>query len=175
MRTGITVVTPTLPSRSELLDECAASVRAQLLAPFDHLAVIDHDGDGPALTRNRGIDAVKTEWVAFLDDDDLIDKGHLLLLMDEAERSEADLVWSWCRRLDSDVEIPRAAFFDRVALRQDNYIPITVLARADTVRGAGCFDPNDEHEDHGLWLRMLDREATFAVVPAVTWTYRGHK
>jgi len=171
----ITVLTPTLPDRKDLLEQARESVAVQLHAAADHVVITDDVQAGPAKTRNAGLEHVSTPWTAFLDDDDLMDRGHLKLLIAEAERSEATVVWSWCRRIDGGPEIPRAAFFDPIELRQDNFIPITVLAQTDAVRAVGGFDPTAEHEDHDLWLRMLDNGARFSVVRAVTWSYRGRE
>ncbi len=66
----IAVLTATLPSRSQLLNECHASVLAQTV-PVQHLVWIDHDREGPAAIRNRLAKETGADWLLALDDDDL--------------------------------------------------------------------------------------------------------
>jgi len=72
----VTVITPTVPGREKLLEECIESVRKQTLQPVAHLVLMDKDKEGPAVIRNRLLKQVETEWVAFLDDDDLLMPNH---------------------------------------------------------------------------------------------------
>jgi hypothetical protein len=65
---GVSIVIPTIgrPSLRVLLDR----LRPQLLdAPVELLVVPDDGRRGPAATRNRGWQAARYDWVAFLDDD----------------------------------------------------------------------------------------------------------
>lgn len=170
----ITVVTPSLPERSVLLAECLASVSAQTQPPTAHLVAVDHAYEGPALTRNALLRAVETEWVAFVDDDDLLDPHHLETLAGHAD--DADVVIPYCR-FDGPPIPPKFVNqpFDRGRLARHGIFPITVLARTTAVMNAGGFRRRDRYEDWSMWNRMADAGATFAVVPEVTWTYRtGH-
>lgn len=169
---NVTVVTPSLPSRSQLLAEAVASVNAQTV-PCAHLVGIDHRGEGPAVVRNRLLRAVDTTWVAFLDDDDLLDPTHVEQLLDHSA--------------DADIVIPRCRFeggsipdkfcnrpFDREALREHGIFPITVLAHNETMRRVHGF-PDARYEDWALWNTLADNGARFRTIDAVTWTYRfGH-
>ncbi len=170
----VTVITPTVPERAELLAEAARSVTAQALAPRDHLIGVDLHRRGPAEIRNRLTRAADTDWVAFLDDDDLLDPNHLEVLA--AHTDDADVVYPWCR-LDPPDAIGDQFYnnhFDRDALRDRGIFPVTVLARRDALLAAGGFRPTDRYEDWGLWNRMADRDARFRCVPEPTWTYRFH-
>jgi glycosyltransferase involved in cell wall biosynthesis len=116
------------------------------------------------------------EWVAFLDDDDLLDPTHIERLLDAALEAEADLAFSWHRREGSTPAVERVPEWSDYAygvmLGGRNLIPVTVLARREAVLAAGGFWPEDRYEDHALWLRMLARGSQFTVVPEETWTYR---
>jgi hypothetical protein len=172
---GITVLTPSIRSREHLLVEAQASVRGQTVVPPPrHLVTIDRLQRGPAAMRNSMLRRTTTEWVAFLDDDDLMDPEHLELLLAKAEATGADVVSSWWRWMppDGPFAAPRPDAFDAARLERENYIPITVLARTRAVLESGAFDRHDRYEDWALWLRMLDRGCKFAIVPRVTWSYR---
>lgn len=168
----ITVITPTLPERHELLLEAADTVAAQTLPAAQHLVGIDPMHAGPAAVRNALIDACATEWVAFLDDDDLLDPHHLQLLAEVARRDGVDVAGSYCRF--SDETIPDKFCnrpYHRGTLRLHGIFPITVLARRSAVLAAGGFG-DERYEDWELWNRMADNGCTFTIEPVVTWTYR---
>jgi len=154
-----------------MFDEARQSVAVQTLPAAHHLVLIDH-GMGPARARNQILNVCRTEWVAFLDDDDLLDPDHLEVL----SGGTADVRIPYCR-LEGDT-IPKKFYnqpYDRAKLRDHGIFPITVLARYQAVMDAGGFRPEDRWEDWSLWNRMADNGATFEVTPQVTWTYRlGH-
>ena len=56
----------------DIVHQAIASIQAQTV-PCDHMVMYDEDGHGAGYTRNRGLDQVKTPYVAFLDADDVID------------------------------------------------------------------------------------------------------
>jgi hypothetical protein len=194
---NIAVLTPALPSRGDMLVEAIASVRAQTLAPTAHLVGIDHARIGIGRMLNQLADAAEAEWLARLDDDDLLDPNHLEALASVA--GEADIVYSWCRiapRNSGPVEpaypsvigssgwVPNQTF-DADRLRASNYIPATTLLRKSLWHelggwhlagyGVGDSPPSpDGTEDWDFWLRSLDAGARFVCLPEVTWTYRYH-
>lgn len=163
----VAVITPSIPARRRLLAQAEESVRRQTVRVDAHL--IDRRRRVPVATkRNNLLTATKAEWVAFLDDDDLLDPDHLETLLDR----DADVVVPYCR-FDGP-PLPPGHYnrpFDAQTLREHAIFPITVIARREVVLDAGGF-PNRHCEDYWLWRAMLDAGATFEVVPKVTWTYR---
>ena len=169
---GVTVITPTLASRADLLAEATASVAAQTYTgPVVHAVGRDRFRRGPARMRNTLLTRATTRWVAFLDDDDVLLPRHLELLVGEGERTGADVVGSQYR-VEGDDAVHGHVVFDADEMRRGNYLPPTVVARVDAVLRAGAFDPKDHYEDWGLWVRMLAIGATFTIVPEVTWVKR---
>lgn len=103
MRPGITVVIPTIPPREALLRRAVDSVNGAAarmaqaygtMVPVELCVVVDGDRRGAAKTRHRGLLEVETEWVAFLDDDDVMHPDHLIQLFGAALLFNADYVWS---------------------------------------------------------------------------------
>jgi hypothetical protein len=103
MRPGITVVIPSIPPRAELLrraTDSAHGAAAELArfygttVPVDVITVLDERREGAAKTRHRGLLEVHTEWVAFLDDDDVMHPDHLHQLYSAALEFDADYLWS---------------------------------------------------------------------------------
>jgi len=94
LKPGITVVIPTIPPRTALLNRALRSVFAQTMPATAVSVAVDLNREGAASTRQRALDAVWTRWVAFLDDDDELLPNHLETLFGAAEVNEASYVWS---------------------------------------------------------------------------------
>ncbi|MEK6288855.1 MAG: glycosyltransferase [Acidobacteriota bacterium] len=169
----IAVLTPTIPEREVFLRECIEAVRRQTLKPYVHVITIDFGRVGPTRIRNGMAASTDADWLAFVDDDDLIDPEHLEVL---ARHSVGfDIIYSDCRVVGA--EVPwKVRQFDLQAVRQANYVPITVLMRRELFLELGGFhlDRGPIGEDWDLWIRAGEAGARFRFVPQVTWTYRLH-
>lgn len=91
----ITVVIPTIPPRGQLLQRAIGSVTRQELPAAAISIAVDINREGAPPTRQRALEAVRTPWVAFLDDDDFFKTNHLRLLLEHALETDADFVYSW--------------------------------------------------------------------------------
>lgn len=187
--TTISLAIPTIPPRADLLAQALVSVANQTRMPDAIHVAVDHHHEGAAATRNRALAAVTTDWVAFLDDDDLLEPHHLDRLMATADVTGADLVYPWFT-VDggSDPLGMEGQPFDPDALRRANYIPVTYLVRTKVIRDVGGFPGPGWHEDLGLslqpdvatcedWaalLRMVDAGAHIVHLPERTWRWRHH-
>jgi hypothetical protein len=163
---SLTVITPSLPERADLLAECAASVKALGLP---HLVQVDWEREGPAALRNRMAGRARTPWLLFLDDDDLLLPNYVDVV--SPFLADADVVYTaW--ELSGDVAPePMGGGFDADALRRFNYIPVTACVRSAAFAAVGGF-PDVALEDHGLWLALLDAGFRFTCVPVKAWHYR---
>jgi glycosyltransferase involved in cell wall biosynthesis len=171
---NVTVAIPVHPPR--LADGSMAravdSVRRQLLAPTATVTALDGHGEGAAVTRNRALAMVDTDWVAFLDSDDELKPHHLRSCARHAALTGADLIYPGFEGDDPTGMFGRS--FDPILLHRHNYIPVTVLVRTNLVRKVGGFTPHpdgdgDPCEDWGCWLKLLDAGATFSHLPQRTW------
>lgn len=145
---------------------------AQTAQPVAHLIGIDFARRGPEAVRNDLVAGATTEWVAFLDDDDVLLPHHLATLL--AASHGADVVYSFCEVEGRGGWTPNLAF-DAAALRSYNFIPVTALVRrAPFVLAGGFAGGTHPTEDWDLWRRLLDGGASFVCVPEVTWRYRFH-
>lgn len=165
---SIAVITAAVPERIDLLGEALESVRTQTLQPAEHVIVVDYDKRDTADALNRALEAVTSEWVAVLDDDDVLYPHHLETLAGAARF--ADVVYS---NFDCDWGLSCFRAFDPKALREENFIPTTALIRTSKLRDVGGW-PAQRLQDWGLWLRILDAQGRFVAVPRVTWRYRRH-
>jgi glycosyltransferase involved in cell wall biosynthesis len=173
----ITVLIPTIPGRRDQLDRAVLSAQRQTYPPARILLQLDQDREGAAATRNKALQQVDTEWVAFLDDDDELYPEHLKLCGRAAKLNHADVIYPG---YDADQD-PVGCFglpFDGELLQHRNFIPVTTLCRTEAVLEAGGFqahpDENgDPCEDWGLWLAMAERGARFVHLPVRTWRWNN--
>lgn len=119
-RPTVSVIIPAHPARiGALLNEALKSVWDQTVPPDAVIVAVDRDGEGAAATRQRALMSARTEWVAFLDSDDMFMPKHLAWLLRHAEDSGADFVYSWFKVL-----LQRADGSGRV-LEEDPVFPMT--------------------------------------------------
>ena len=184
MRDDITVVIPHIPVRPESLLRSMYSVHLQT-HPADAISVVtDTQRRGAGRTRNLALAMARTQWVAFLDDDDLFHQHHLETLLGHALETGADVVYSSCRITHPRLgEIPPGhpgweewgrpgKPFDPELLRQRSYLPVTSLARR-TLAQQSSFEPppGSHYDDWGFYLGLLDLGAMFSHINEVTWTW----
>lgn len=137
--------------------------------------VLVHDPRGTlAQVRNRGLEAVNTEWVCFLDADDELETGYF----DAMKLGEADLrapsvrYVSHQRRPDvGKVLMPkvvgRAHQHQCTAecLDYGNWLVIGTVARTELVKRVGGFDEYPVYEDYALWAKCWKAGATAEPIP----------
>lgn len=183
----VTVVIPSIPPRvGNLLNEAVQSVLEQTYAPEGGIScALDVARAGAARTRQRALDAVTTEYVAFLDDDDRWYPHHLETLWKLVEQG-AVYAWSW---FDGNNPFPMHRG-RQMNLDQPHHTTMTVLVRTDVAKAAGFYQDGPMHrdwsgEDWQFELRCIEkiRELYGDEVAAseclrgsseVTWTYRVH-
>lgn len=190
MKPGISVVIPTIAPRRVMLRRAMDSITSQILWPQAVIVEADVGRLGAAATRTIGLNKVKTEWVAFLDDDDEMLPEHLSTLVRLQEATGADLAHSWFEVVGGTDPFPqhRGRAFD---LANPHQIPITVLVRTEALREVGGFldpdwpavagdpgtdaDGNRAGEDFRTWIRLAQAGAQFATTPEITWIWHHHQ
>jgi glycosyltransferase involved in cell wall biosynthesis len=177
----VTVVIATIPPRVKMLRRAVWSVLQQTLAPDAIIIERDPDHTGAAATKNRGLAKVATEWVAFLDDDDLFLPEHLAKLKARAVGAGADVVYSIPTVPGSNFVATEPQYgkpFDPDVLRERSYIQTTSLVRTKLMQSTGGFQcpPGSDYDDYGAWLALLDVGARFVHLPESTfiWTHWGY-
>jgi len=202
------VVIPTHQSR-ELLIAAIRSVLAQTDGDFEIVVIDNGSTDGteaevsaigdprityrwqedsglPADSRNKGVEASRGEWIAFLDADDTWRPEKLARVRAALAGNPAlDAVAH-----DVDVVGPNGARTGQRAYRFDsrpaweqllyrgNLLTTSAMTvRASAIRAAGGFDIRPEYftvEDYDLWLRLAENGARFAIVPETLGDYLVH-
>lgn len=190
----VAVCIPTVPGREDMLMRAELSVMKQERQPDQFLIETDKDRTGAAATRNRLLDRVDADVIAWLDDDDWLRTNHIKACMRAIENSFAvDLVYPrpqmvngrdptavthqgrfpvspWGLRFTSEM----ASHIEHVG----SFIPITHLVRTETVRRAGGFPEGRtlengryQGEDERYLINMLkgDPPAVFEHLDERTW------
>lgn len=189
----VTLIIPTIPPRAEQLKRALESVEQQTAQPVEVMVLVDENKEGPSTIRNRGIFTARTKYIAFLDDDDYLFPEHISHLYELAEKEEADLVYPWADFLGHRDPLavkdeygsyvnpfgrPFGEIEKNYILNEANFIPVTVLARADISRHVGGFPqlnsevwPRPTCEDWGYHVQMLKAGAKYVHLPERTWAY----
>lgn len=197
MNHGVTVVIPTIRGREEMLMRALESVDRQIRPPEDVIVWVDELREGAAQARNRALEKVHTEYVAWLDDDDSLMPNHIDVCLRTLEETGADLVYPGMMAIGG--RDPLACPVNNVLvnpfcvpfrqeqadhlMRVGNFIPITWVGRVGLIRAVGAFPEPwaDEtkgsgrvEEDYGLLMNMLRAGAIFVHAPYRTWKYHFH-
>jgi glycosyltransferase involved in cell wall biosynthesis len=176
----VSVAIATIPPRAKMLRRALASAALQSYPPSAIIVEYDHHRTGAAATKNRALAKVTTEWVAIVDDDDLLFPQHLEVCIAAQQVTGADVVYPWPLMNGDGARDPRpdrfGVPFDAAELRRGSYIPTTALFRTELAQRVGGFQkpPGSPYDDWGLWLAMLDAGATFHHVAERTWQWNVH-
>lgn len=159
------MITPTIPERAWLLNECAASVRSQTLPSwqYEHLVLPDIDHAGCSKVVNLAAAAARGEWLFLLADDDLVLPGCLQYHLNHSE--DADIVYSPPLVWGED-----AAQFHLAP----PFLPSTALIRKELWDQIGGYNENwDRTEDRVFYEEAMLRGARFVRADQhPCWIYR---
>jgi hypothetical protein len=129
-----------------MLERARWSVEMQTLAPARHLIEWDDYADGAAVTRQRGLDRVDTEWTAFLDSDDYFYPEHLEYLAAGALALGADYVYSYFTVHDAyDATVgddPLMLFGVPFNPENPTQTTMTILVRTELAQKVGFREPD---------------------------------
>jgi glycosyltransferase involved in cell wall biosynthesis len=175
---GIAAVIPAHPARvaNGMLDRALKSVFAQTLPAAEVHVAVDLEQHGAAITRQRALDAVTTEWAAFLDSDDEWLPHHLRTLFDHARAEGADFAFAWFEPVGG--PDPLGHFGLPFNPATPHHTTITVLVRTELARRVG-FTPAAAGDRFGnedwRWLGgICQTGARMIHVPERTWRWHMH-
>lgn len=200
-RLTVAVVIPTIPGREAMLERALASVRAQTRKPDQVVVERDSLRTGADQARNRALERVTTDVIAWLDDDDVLRETHLRRCMRVMEQSpdRPDLVYPTPQvrggadptavSVQGTWRLPWGVRFgpeqEAHLRRYGSFIPMTHVVRTQLVRDIGGFRPGRDvmtegigrryrGEDEDYLVRLLDAGARFEHLDARTWVWNVH-
>jgi GT2 family glycosyltransferase len=161
------------------VDDGSSDASLEVLMRNSHrIRVIESRHHGPAAARNEAIQATDSEFVAFMDADDLCSRERLRLSVEKLETEHVDLVASALSFIDSSGESlpglwtcpPEGPNDYWGALLERNWIGTpSVMVRRRVLDTTGWFDETFTHaEDYDLWLRIgQEHPIAFIDVPLI--------
>ena len=179
----VTIVIPVIPPRVDngMFERAVTSAKNQTM-PVEILYGIDHGRYGAAVVRSELTKQVVTPWVAFLDDDDELLPFHCEALLQHANETEADYVFS-------DWIVPEAPSFRLDSFCYGDWDPlnpmqttITTLVRMEVAQEFGFVMPNPDQtvgrdlmgEDFEFTRRINDAGYKISHLKRVTWWWHHH-
>ena len=146
----------------------------------DRVKIIHTDvNKGISAQTNAAIGEAKGSWIAFIDQDDLLEKNLLYEYLRVIRYREADVIYCDEDKLDT-----KTGFFGEPNFKPDynpdllscnNYICHMLMVRRDLLDQAGLLDPRfDGAQDHELLLRLSELTNRFVHIPKVLYSWRVH-
>lgn len=163
--------------RNGLLSRCLESVWKQTRLPDAVSIAIDQFHEGAAVTRNRALNMADTEWVVFVDSDDILYPNYLQRMLEHQTVTGADVLWPWFNVSAGNVD-PFPIFFGKQYDRDKPHIfPITTLIRREFAVKVGGFPEITPvsnvclGEDFPFWKSVYDAGAKFSHLPERLWEW----
>jgi glycosyltransferase involved in cell wall biosynthesis len=195
-RLTVAVVIPTIPGREASLERALASVHAQTRKVDQVVVERDSLRTGAAQSRNRAMQRVTTDVIAWLDDDDEFLEAHISACMRVLEQNrEVDLVYPVPRMVggrdptavayQGHLRLPWGIRFGKEQeahlRRNGSFIPMTHLVRTEIVQRVNGFPegfvlPSGRYrgEDEAYLIELLDAGAKFEHLDRKTWRWHAH-
>lgn len=172
--TTVGVAIPTIPPRSNLLRRALRSVSRQT-RPVDHVSIaVDNNREGAGATRNRAKNALNTDYIAFLDDDDEMLPLHIETLLGHIEYHNADVAFSWFEVVGGTDPFPENRWIE-FNPEAPHTFGITALVRAEVAQSLEFEPPSTKHvaggEDWTWWTALARNGAKFVNTSDVTWRW----
>ena len=190
-RPTISVITPAHPARlrNGKLLRAQNSVAQQTCLPDAHIITVDVDHEGACATRQRALMMAQTDWVAFLDSDDLFMPKHLEWMMKHALEKEADFVYAWFkilqefsdgtyRVLEEDPIFPPGHFLNDWNPDDPIETTITTLVRTKLAQEVGFQTLNrgesNSGEDRYFTLGCMEAGGKISHLKRKSWYWSHH-
>ena len=173
----ISVIVPTYKPENRYFREMLRSVKAQTYGRYELLL---GNGGGISENTNAALSEARGDYVAFLDQDDIIEPDALFHIVEEINTG-ARLIYTdedkYDSRKDRYLRPFRKPDFDRELLLSNNYICHFLVVDRELVQEVGGLRSEyDGAQDHDLILRCVDRleRSQIAHIGRILYHWRIH-
>jgi glycosyltransferase involved in cell wall biosynthesis len=178
LRHGVTVLVGCHPERlsNGLAMEALGSISRQTLQPDTIILVNDLERAGAGRTRQKLLRMVETEWLAWLDSDDMWLPKHLEKLYNHAQETGAVFVNSWFNAPHD----PLGHFGKPLDPCNPHHTTITFMVKTELAQEVGFreslkdspFSEEDWHHISGIAALCCERGLKMEHLPEKTWWWR---
>lgn len=143
---------------------------------YQNVRFIKQKNKGVVVSRNRGIDESRGEYVLYLDGDDRIPDKYTETLVKEALSSHLDVTYCNFRRFGDENELRIFPEFDIELMKSENIVHMSSLIKRDCMVNHR-FDENlnrTTHEDWDFFLGLALDGAKFGKAKGTELLYRAH-
>lgn len=160
------------------------SIAKQWAEKNPKIKVFDKKNEGHSQTRNFGIQQAQSDYIAFLDSDDLWLPHHLEMLITNLLQNNTDLVFSYAYRIENEktTNIPalKKANEEKILGLQQGKIAIEnflqfnkistpfCLVKREILIQNQCFSYHKNGEDYHTWLKILLNGGIFYSIDQAT-------
>jgi glycosyltransferase involved in cell wall biosynthesis len=179
----VSVVIPSHHARvvNGMTKRAVGSVLMQSYPVSSVIVEIDKYREGAAVTRNRGLQRVTTDWVAFLDSDDQLKKNHLEVLVHGAQATGADYLYTWYDPIGFSRD-PLPHFGKVFDPENPTQTTITTLVRTELAQEVGfrnvepgkLIDGQRYGEDFQFTVEVIAKGGKIVHIPQRTWLWNAH-
>jgi glycosyltransferase involved in cell wall biosynthesis len=159
-------------------DDSLTHIRATPGFLAGRVALVAQANGGVARARNAGAARASGRFLVFLDADDLLEPAYVerCLAALQAAPPSTGYAYTQMRYFGASEGIYRSKPFGRWRLIRGNFINASALVRREAFEAAGGFDPGlTGHEDHALWVALLELGWTGVFVAEPLLRYRRHE
>lgn len=156
-----------------IVDDCSTDESPKIIKEYSKIDsrikyLRNEKNGGPAISRNRGLDIAKGEYIAFLDSDDFWDKYKLELQINFMKKNNLSITHSDYFFIDSSgkiikkVETSNEIDYKKL-LRGNQFKTMTMMMEKSFIGKTKL--PNIKHEDYAFFLDLLKKSEVSKKVP----------
>lgn len=183
------ILNQTLPAQEIILindgsQDSSWKILQQFAKHHCQLKIFNQENAGPSITRNRGVEYATSEWICFVDADDLLHPQRLeiaskftqgvdAVICDfERFKNNEKLTIETCKTENiSSLSIEES---NKMVLKYGYGLPRMLMKKTAYLNSGGLDVSLVNNEDHELHFRMLTQGVKFKKVEASLYYYRQH-